>query len=179
MRILMLCCCLLAFCAVDAQPFMGGGLGDYRLGQNLLSNKNDSTGTRKWSLHKFSGISTSFIGWKGGYAAVLSAPIGLQLNRAINNNVFAFAGVSVAPSYVNFHQAFMSTDVNKSLPGNSYLRGTNSFRLYPRAEVGLSYTNDERTFQISGRLSVERNQYRMPLFIPYNNGGNTNMAPLR
>jgi hypothetical protein len=113
------------------------------------------------------------VGWKGGYATVVAAPIGLQLNRSINNNVSAFAGVSVAPAYINFGQRFMNTDINK-LNQNSPFFKANNLNLYSRAEIGLSYTNDERTFQISGSIGVERSNYNAPLYVPYSNTRNTN-----
>lgn len=117
----------------------------------------DSLSTKKWSLNKYSAISTSFIGWKGGSATSLSVPIGLQLNRRINNNLYAFAGVSVAPSYINFNQSFVNN--NKALQANSFMYRPNNFGVYSRAELGLMYTNDEHTFQISGSFGVERRQF--------------------
>ena len=156
---------------------MGGGFRNYQFGPNLLTHNNDSTTNRKWSLNKYSGISAGFIGWKGGYGTVISAPVGLQLNRRITDNLSAFAGVSVAPSYVNFHQTFLNTEINKSFPNTYFMRRTSQFGLYPRAELGLSYTNDEHTFQISGSIGIERNSYRMPMFPPVNNKGTTNNLP--
>jgi hypothetical protein len=57
-------------------------------------------------VSKYTGISTSFSFFKGGNATIVSAPLGLQLNRRLNNNLFAFAGVSAAPSYVNFRSSY-------------------------------------------------------------------------
>ncbi|MFT3703425.1 MAG: hypothetical protein QM802_13700 [Agriterribacter sp.] len=37
--------------------------------------------------------------------------------------------------------------------------GPNSFGIYPRAELGLMYINDEKTFSISGSISVQRGGY--------------------
>ncbi len=131
----------------------------------------DSLSNKKWSLSRYSGISTSFSIFNGGSATVFSAPVGLQLNRKITNNLYAFAGVNLAPSYVNFNQAFLnSTGVNKLANGNSFMYSPNGFALYRRAELGLMYTNDERTFQISGSIGIERKQY--PAF-----GGFQNVTP--
>ena len=41
-----------------------------------------------------------------------------------------------------------------------------SVGLYSRAELGLQYINDERTFSISGSIGVERSSYPV---LPYNN----------
>jgi hypothetical protein len=129
---------------------------------------------KKWTLNKYQGLSTSFIGWKGGFATAVSAPVGLQLNRKINNNMFAFAGVSIAPTFVSFRQSFLNTDFNKTVGNNTFLR-SNNVGLYPRAEVGLSFMNDDRTFQISGSMSVQRTDNNVfgayPIPGSWNNGG--------
>ncbi len=67
----------------------------------------------------------------------------------------------------------MNTDISKSSLSNSFITRTNNFSLYPKAEVGLSYINDERTFQISGSIGIERNTYRMPVFMLVTNTFNT------
>lgn len=169
MRSLIFCFCFLSCSLLKTQNFFAGNLADNSFRRSSFFHKNDSVLTTKWSLNKYSSISTSFIGFKGGYATVVSAPIGLQFNRMINNNMFAFAGVSVAPSYINFHQSFMTADINKSSLNNSFVTRSNNFGLYPKAEVGLSYMNDDRTFQISGSIGIERNSYRMPVFMPITN----------
>ncbi|MEJ7680097.1 MAG: hypothetical protein WKG06_20000 [Segetibacter sp.] len=38
--------------------------------------------------------------------------------------------------------------------------------IYSRAELGLQYINDERTFSISGSVGVERSSFPMPSYIP-------------
>jgi hypothetical protein len=126
---------------------------------NPMSDSN--TAKKKWSLHKYAGISASYSFFNGGNASVFSAPVGLQLNRQLNNNVFAFAGISAAPSYVNFSRSFINADIKKY--------NTNSLGLYSRFEAGLMYVNDARTFSISGSIGVERNSF--PVY-PYYNGAN-------
>ena len=74
---------------------------------------------KKWSLNKYTAISTSFVFFKGGNATVVSAPVGLQLNRKLNNNFYAFAGVALAPSYINFNQSFNTSDFNKLYQKNN------------------------------------------------------------
>lgn len=159
--------------AVKAQAFLPGSLYDnsFRSGFRYNGLK-DSASNKKWTLSRYSSISTSFVGWKGGYATVVAAPLGLQLNRSINNNLSAFAGVSVAPAYINIRQRFMNTDINKLNQTNPFYRA-NNLSMYSRAEIGLSYTNDERTFQISGSIGVERNNFPLPVYVPLNNNRNT------
>ncbi len=161
MRVLV--CCLIVFLSLNAnaQVYPGGYLGQSfagNMGRNF--NYNDSLSPQKWSLNKYSSLSTSFSVWKGGSANVISAPMGLQLNRRLNNNLYAFAGVNVAPAYVNFRSNFMNANnSNKLNQGNSFMNRQGSFGVFSRAELGLMYTNDERTFQISGSFGIERSQF--------------------
>ena len=127
-------------------------------------NLHDSIAPKKWFISSYSGISAGYTFFRGGGAGYFAAPLGLQLNRRITNNVYAFAGVTVAPAYVNFNRAFLSTNINKENPFNSYYQ-PNNLSIYSSARVGLMYINDARTFSVSGSFSVGRSSY--PLF--YNN----------
>jgi hypothetical protein len=124
------------------------------LGDSNLANK-------KWSLHKYGGISLGYSFFHGGGASYFSAPLGLQLNRRLNNNLYAFAGVSAAPTYVNFPGSFVNADIKKM--------NTNNLYMYSRFEAGLMYINDEKTFSISGSISVDRSNY--PAYPYYNRTG--------
>jgi len=128
---------------------------------NRNINLHDSIAPKKWFISSFSGISTGYTFFRGGGAGYFAAPLGFQLNRRISNNVYAFAGVAVAPAYVNFNSAFLSTNINKGNPFNSYYEPGN-LSIYSSARVGLMYINDARTFSVSGSFSVERSSY--PLF---------------
>jgi hypothetical protein len=117
----------------------------------------DSTVNPKWFVSRYSGLSASFISFRGGSAMMYSAPMGIQLNRTINNNLYAFAGVEIAPGYINFNQRFVQNDFTKNGFSNSFMQGNNNqFSLNPAAFVGLGYTNDERTFQIQARVNVSQ-----------------------
>ena len=113
---------------------------------------------KKWSLSRDSGISAGYLFFKGGSANYISAPIGLQLNRRLNNNLYAFGGVSVNPTYFNFSQPLPLSGMNKAYYSNGMF-GANNFGIYPKAELGLMYMNDEKTFSISGSISVQRGGY--------------------
>src|SRR6185295_9307157 len=104
---------------------------------------------KKWFLSKYASIATSYSFFKGGSASVLSAPLGIQLNRRLNNNLYAFAGVSVAPAYVNFSPSFNEPGLNKFYPGGSHYN-PNKLAIYSSVEGGLMYINNDRTFSISG-----------------------------
>jgi hypothetical protein len=121
----------------------------------------------KWSLHKYAEISIGYGFFNGGGASVFSAPVGLQLNRRLNNNLYAFAGISAAPAYVNFSRSFVNADIKKM--------NTNNLYLYSRFEAGLMYINDEKTFSISGSISVDRSNY--PVYPYYNRTGSPKQQP--
>src|SRR3954452_25314254 len=101
---------LIASITLKAQTFFPGSFADYTQRQAFInrSHFSDSAQNKKWFLNKYSGISTSFSFFRGGNATIVSAPIGLQLNRRLNNNLYTFAGISVAPAYVNFNHSFLS-----------------------------------------------------------------------
>jgi len=170
MRLLLVLVILISSVALKAQSLLPINYIDYTQRQALTQNNfHDSASNKKWSLNKFGGISTSFSFFRGGNATVVAAPIGLQLTRKLNNNLYAFAAVSVAPAYVNFNRSFLSSNANKGFQNNSFLK-SNSFDMYSRAEMGLMYINDNKTFSISGSISIERSSY--PMF-PVNQINNT------
>jgi len=115
----------------------------------------DSIVQKKWFISKYSGMSAGIMAFKGGSASYLAAPMGVQLNRMITDNTYAFAGVEIAPAYINFNQRFMNGGFDKSGFTNSFMAGNRSqFTINPNAYIGIGYTNDERTFQIQGRLGI-------------------------
>jgi len=119
------------------------------------------TQKKKWFLTSYSNIGIGFNFFNGGAATVVSAPVGLQLNRQLNNNLYAFTGVSLAPTYVNFNSSFPSPGI-KPYTGNSLK--SDYFGLHPSLNMGMMYINDARTFSISGSIGVERSSY--PLLYP-------------
>ena len=165
--------------SVKAQTAASGSYsGNAQQGAFADNNRfKDSAVDKKWFVSKYIGISTSLVFFNGGSATVLSAPIGLQLNRRLNNNWYAFAGVSVAPAYINFNNSFLSANTNK-FPQYRSAFTSNRFDMYSKAELGLMYVNDEKTFSISGSIGIERSSY--PL-VPFSQVGavmpNTFVAP--
>ncbi|HEY6975798.1 MAG TPA: hypothetical protein VH396_05895 [Chitinophagaceae bacterium] len=175
MRTVLILVVLIASISVKAQTFFPGSFVDYTQRQAFV---NDSAANNKWFLNKYGGISTGFSFFRGGNATTVAVPVGLQLNRRLNNNLYAFAGVSVAPAYVNFNHTFLSTDINRTSQKNTFLQ-SGSFNMYSRAELGLMYINDEKTFSISGSIGIERSTYpyAYPVF-PYNQINNKTSGPV-
>jgi hypothetical protein len=176
MRTILVLTLLISVVSLKAQTFLPGNFTDYTQRQSFAHNTvfKDSASEKKWCFNTYSGISTSFNFSRGGNSTVVSAPIGLQLNRRLNNNLYAFAAVAAAPAYINFNRSFLSADANKTWQNNSFLK-SNSFGMYSRAELGLMYVNDARTFSISGSIGIESNNY--PVF-PYNPGNTSKINPL-
>ncbi|MEO5999379.1 MAG: hypothetical protein ABIN89_21480 [Chitinophagaceae bacterium] len=172
MRTIILIALMMVVTTLKAQTYLPGSFFNNGYRGSLTNNFHlgDSSSANKWFVSKYSAISSSFTFFRGGNATILSAPMGFQLNRRLNNNLYAFAGVSLAPAYVNFNRAFMANNFNKQNQNNSLFKSGN-LGLYSRAELGLQYINDEKTFSISGSIGVERNTYPV---LPYYQLNNTN-----
>jgi hypothetical protein len=169
---------LMASVTLKAQTFLPGGFIDYTQREAFINRSHfDSALNKKWFLSKYAGISTSFSFFRGGNATTVAVPVGLQLNRRLNNNLYAFAGASVAPAYVNFNHSFLSTDINKTWQSNTFLKSSN-FGIYSRAEMGFMYINDEKTFSISGSIGIERSSYPVYTLYPYNQINNKPLNPV-
>jgi hypothetical protein len=165
MRIVILFVILISSITLKAQTMLPISFMDYIHGRTFASSPHFIAGTldKKWSVSSYNGISAGFTFFNGGNATVISAPVGLQLNRRLNNNLYAFAGLSAVPAYINFNHSFISSDINKGNPNNSFFK-SNSLGAYTRAELGLMYINDARTFSVSSSIGVERSSYPI---IPY------------
>ena len=117
---------------------------------------------KKWFVTKYAALSTGFIGFNGGSATFLSAPMGIQLNRQLTNTVYAFAGLEISPTYLHYNGSFTQNGMNKGF------MNTNSFNIYTTARMGLMYVNPDRTFSISGSIGVSRGYFNnyAPLYAP-------------
>jgi hypothetical protein len=167
MRVFFIVVMLFFFVTVKSQTVVSPGVSFYPQ-QNAFNNGplHDSLSAPKWFFSSYRSLSTSVSFFKGGHASIFSAPMGLQLNRRLNNNWYAFANVSVAPSYIGINPSYLS-GFNKNFSNNPFKQ--NSFGLYPAASVGVMYMNDAKTFSISGSVSAERGYYPGMPFYPTNN----------
>ena len=145
MRNILVIIILNAASSVNAQTLFRGSNFNH-LQQHTYADNNhfkDSTPAKKWFVSKYFGLSSSFSVFNGGTATVLSAPIGLQLNRRLNNN---------------FNQSFLNTNSSKFSQTNNFLQ-SKRFDIYSRAELGLMYVNDQKTFSISASISIEKSSF--------------------
>ena len=111
--------------------------------------------TRRWQIVPYASVSAGYIFLNGGIS-YLSAPLGVALVRPLNNNVAAYTNLSVAPTVFSMSSLYAA-------PGQSPYPGT-GYGLTTQLQGGLIYTNDARTFSISGSVSVERSSY--PVYRP-------------
>jgi hypothetical protein len=118
---------------------------------------------KKWQLSTFGGISGSYGFLNRTNASFLSAPVTLQLTHPLSRNLYAFAAVSAAPAYYHFSTFFLQPHPDKFSASNRIM-GVHPFGWYSRAEAGLFYINDEKTFSISGSIFMDRSSY--PLYVP-------------
>jgi hypothetical protein len=166
MRLFFLVITSLIFVSVKSQTVFAPGVGIAPQRQAFLnSTRQDSLSASKWFFSSYRGLSTSVVFLKGGSASIFSAPMGLQLNRKLNSNLYAFANVTVAPSYVSINPSYLS-GLNKNFTNNAF--NQNSFGLYPAASLGLMYINDAKTFSISGSISAEKSMYPVLPYYPVN-----------
>lgn len=176
MRVILFFLVMLSFTSVWAQTHLShSGLNNTQRDAftNYHSGIDSNNADKKWLLYKYGGISASYGFFNGGNASIISAPVGLQLNRRINNNLYAFAGIAAAPAYINFNRSFIQADVNKNMQGiNRY--NTSGFSMYSKFEAGLMYINDAKTFSISGSIGVY-NSSNPPFANPSFNGSNLQM----
>lgn len=120
---------------------------------------------KKWSVTKYAGISTGFVAFKGGSGSFLSVPLGLQLNRQLTHNLYAFGAVSVAPGVFRYN-TMPQPAANKN---NNWMQtNTNSFKAWSDARIGLMYISNDKTFSISGSIGVSTSNYNTysPFYSP-------------
>jgi hypothetical protein len=150
-----------SFISLKAQTPLTPGAINYPAGGSIMQypSFNDSNPVnKKWTLQKYAGLSASYGFYNGGSSSGISVPVGLQLHRRLNNNLYAFAGISAAPVFYNFNRSFIHSDISKYRPVTS-MYGNHGVSLYSRFEAGLMYVNDDRTFSISGSIGIERSSY--------------------
>lgn len=167
MRKLLIIAALFSFTTAKSQITGISAFPMYSQTPVFLNSSHDSIAKRKWFLSTYSDISTGVSFFNGGNVSYLAAPFGLQLNRRLNNNLYAFANVSIVPAFTSFNSNLSSNGFNKGFGILPFM--TNTFDIHPAASLGLMYINDARTFSISGSISAERGNYPvLPYLAPTN-----------
>ena len=120
--------------------------------------------THKWQLRPYASAEIGYTFFRGGGVSYTSIPAGIVLVHPLTNNLSAFAGAAIAPV------AFSMSQLYTSYPGS------NSSRPYglggnAAIQAGLMWTNDAKTFSISGSVQMDRGSY--PVY-PSNNRPGSN-----
>lgn len=153
MRILLAILASITFLSSKAQLYLPSSHLNYPLPSD-----------QKWQFSHYASLSAGYTFYGGshapfpGGASFISTPVGLQLTHPLNQNLYAFAGISAAPTYFSFNRLYTQPVNNSSYPG-SYLSKPYGVGLNSRVEMGLMYVNDAKTFSISGSVGVERGSY--------------------
>lgn len=161
-RIILFAAILLCAVLVNAQAPLTFGAMNQPYFRHFGQVADTNTHQKKWFLSKYAGISAGYMFFNGGGGPFLSAHLGVQINRQLTNNVYAFAGVNVAPAIFNFNTPYYQSSFNKN---NSFMN-TNRYGVSSSAYMGLMYTNDERTFSISGSIGVSNYYGQSPYYRP-------------
>jgi hypothetical protein len=117
--------------------------------------------SQKWQLRPYASLQAGYAFFNGG-ASFLSVPAGVALFHPLNKNLTAFAGVSVAPVAFSMSRLYTDPAVNASYPYN--LSRPYGVGLNAGVQGGLIYTNDAKTFSISGSVELQRGSY--PVYPP-------------
>src|SRR5688572_19672136 len=144
------------FCSVvcTAQAYRQSALTGYTpMGIGGASHlMNQPAPDKKWFTTASVGVSAGFAGGSGGQGSFLAVPLSIQINRRINNNLYAYAGIGIAPGYSNFNNNFLTAHPYSSPFQNGSYQGYRP-GMYSNATMGLFYINDSKTFSISGSVS--------------------------
>ncbi len=107
---------------------------------------------QKWQIRPYASLSLGYLFLNGGGSSYLGAQTGVALIHPLTKNVSAFAGVSATPTIFSINRLY--TDPALGSP-NSFTRPYN-LSLNTGIQAGLNYTNDDKTFSISGSVGIER-----------------------
>ena len=118
----------------------------------------------KWLLRPFASLSAGYVFFNGGGISYVSAPVGVALYHPLNPNWTAFGAVTAAP--VIFNANGLSTlPINGPNQFGYPYSGGYGLGLTTGVQGGLIYTNDAKTFSISGSVRVDRSSY--PVYPSY------------
>lgn len=115
---------------------------------------------QKWFWSSYTGVSIGTAFYPTGNAYMLSTPVGLQLNRRLNKNLYAFGNVFLAPTFTSFGNSFMRPAYGLPFSQNGF--NQNYFSVNPGVQLGLMYVNDDGTFSISGSVQASTTTFPVP-----------------
>jgi hypothetical protein len=113
---------------------------------------------QKWQVRPYANLSIGYLFLNGGGTSYLAAQTGVALVHPLSKNVSAFAAVSASPVLFSVNRLYTDPALNSP---NNFSRPYN-LGLNAGIQGGLIYTNDDKTFSISGSIGIERGSY--PLY---------------
>ena len=131
-------------------PAGGYGLG-FTPWQPVLTLPSFDNNNHHLQIKPFASLTAGYFYLNGG-TSYISAPVGLMLARPLTNNWTAFAAATVTP--IAFTSMYSAPFTDPSHGG--YPFGRNSLGLSTGVQGGLIYTNDAKTFSISGSVRFDR-----------------------
>ncbi|MBS1663749.1 MAG: hypothetical protein JST68_22080 [Bacteroidetes bacterium] len=154
---------LLTLCAT-AQTHLpvsnvGYGFGSFGYGflpwQSVWSLPSYQTGPTapKWQLRSFANLSAGYIFLNNGISYV-SAPVGLALFHPLSTKWTAYGAATVTPTMFNVNHLITDPNYQRYPYGSGYGLG-----LSTGIQGGLIYTNEAKTFSISGSVRLDRTTY--------------------
>jgi hypothetical protein len=176
MRILLFLVLMLSFIVIKAQntTTLSPALATGNSFSTAKIPYQDSLSSQKWFFTTSAGFYTGITFNKYGAADLFATPLSIQLNRRLNNNLYAFANVSAAPAFINLTSVLYSQGLNKLYSFNPSM--PNRFGIISSASVGLMYVNDAKTFSISGSIGTYRT---LGPGLPYiTNAGRSPVVPI-
>jgi hypothetical protein len=112
---------------------------------------------KKWEVRPYASLQMGYAFFHGG-VSYFSVPAGIALFHPLTNNITAFAGVSTAPVAFSMNRLYTDPAANGNF-SRPYGLGLNA-----GVQAGLIYTNDAKTFSISGSVELQRGSY--PVYQP-------------
>jgi len=109
----------------------------------------------KWQLKPFASLTAGYMFFGGGSMSYVSAPVGLALFRPLSSNWTAYGAATVTPTFFNINSIYSPVSNYRGYP----FQGGYGMGLSPGVQGGLIYTNDAKTFSISGHVRFERDSY--------------------
>jgi hypothetical protein len=107
---------------------------------------------QKWQIRPYGSLSLGYLFLNGGGSPYLAAQTGVALIHPLTKNVSAFGAVTATPTIFSINRLYTDPAMGAS---NNFSRGYN-LNLNTGIQAGLIYTNDDKTFSISGSVGVER-----------------------
>jgi hypothetical protein len=118
---------------------------------------NNGDTKNKWQLKPFASLSAGYIFLNSGIS-YLAAPLGLALFRPLNTNWTAYGAATVTPVFFNINRLSAFPMYNPNYRRYPFSGGY-GLGLTPGVQGGMIYTNDAKTFSISGSVRFEKSNY--------------------